>query len=647
MLSAVVRRVRVPEIRPSTPDDPAEIGGYEIRGRLGQGGMGVVYLGATRSGRLLAIKVIHPDRTGDSEFRTRFRREVSAATRVRSRRTAAVVDFDVDAPLPWLATEHVPGPTLAQAVAELGSLPEDAVRELVTGLAEALGTVHREGLVHRDVKPTNVLLGPDGPVLIDLGVVADADATSLTGTGVQPGTPQFMSPEQARGESVTAASDVWSVGALAHLAATGTPPFGTGSLASVTYRIVHEPPDLGALPPGLRGLVGSCLTKDPTARPTTSELLASAADTSVAEPSPVEPSPVEPSPAEPAPAASSASGSSPAEPPYVEPVVTSLTGAGLSGADTVLGAESSPGDPAASDGSDGPATPDGPRTAGRTRRRVLTGLVAVGLVLAGGGGTAAVVHVLGQDDTPAAVGAPEAGPSASGEPSGEPSSSPSAKEPKKKPSPSPEASAAATPVGEQVGGQDAAPAAFRPGVVAIPAQVQVGQKITAKASGWTPQPDTTACLWSIGGEERDNLGSCTYTVSLDDVGKPLQVRLTGTRPGYAEAAVLSDATGAVPQPSVPRPSCAVRLTSGTVHAGWFAHCEVDQDPNVTYTWTYVDLDGGVAIGSAAEPAGPRTWIRGSHKGNRITVTVEAERAGYRSDEFRSTFTMPADWTPGG
>ncbi|MFI8522932.1 protein kinase [Promicromonospora sukumoe] len=636
MLSAVVRRVRVPEPVPATADDPAEIGGYEIRGRLGRGGMGVVYLGATRSGRLLAIKVIHPERIGESEFRTRFRREVSAATRVRSRRTAAVVDFDVDAPRPWLATEHVPGPTLAQAVAELGSLPEDAVRELVTGLAEALGTIHREGLVHRDVKPTNVLLGPDGPVLIDLGVVADADATSLTGTGVQPGTPQFMSPEQARGESVTAASDVWSVGAVAHLAATGTPPFGTGSLASVTYRIVHEQPDLGALPPGLRGLVAACLAKDPGERPTTAALLASAAEPTPVEPVPAAPAIAEATPAEQKPAAPSA------ELPYVEPVVTGLTGAGLAGADTVLGAESSPGGP---ETPDGPVEADDPRPAGRTRRRVLTGLVAVGLVLASGGGAAAVAHFLGQDDGPSAVGAPQPGPSTSGPPSGEPS--PSATKPKKKPSPSPEPSASATPAGAADGGQDAAPAAFQPGAVVIPAQVQVGQKITAKVSGWTPQPDTTACLWSIGGEERDNLGSCSYTVSLDDVGKPVQVRLTGTRSGYAKATVLSDATGTVPQPSVPRPSCEVHLSAGTVHAGWFAHCEVEQDPNVTYTWTYVDIDGGVAIGSEAEPPGPRTWIRGSHKGNRITVTVDAERAGYRSDEFRSTFTMPADWTPGG
>ncbi|MFD6446766.1 serine/threonine-protein kinase [Promicromonospora sp. NPDC060204] len=605
MLSAVVRRVPVPEVKPPAADDPPEIGGYEIRGRLGQGGMGVVYLGATRSGRLLAIKVIHPERTGESEFRTRFRREVSAATRLRSHRTAAVVDYDVDAPTPWLATEHVPGPTLAQAITELGTLPEDAVRELVTGLAEALDAIHRQGLVHRDVKPTNVLLGPDGPVLIDLGVVADSDATSLTTTGVQPGTPQFMSPEQARGEAVTAATDVWSLGAVAHLAATGTPPFGTGSLATVTYRIVHEPPALKDVPAGLRGLVTACLAKDPAARPTPAAVLAALAPL-----------------------------------PLVEPEVTGLTGAGLAGADTVLGAEQAP----------DAAPPDPAPAPGRVRRRVVTGLVALGLVLASGGGAAALVHFLGPDDTPSAPQAEGTAPAGtSGTPS--PSPSPSAKEPSKKPSASP--SAPATPVDEPVAEpddetaeeQDAVLTEFRPGTVSIPAQVEVGQKITAWPKGWTPQPADRTCVWSVGGEERDNLGSCSYTVALGDVGKPVQVKLTGGRSGYAEAAVLSNATGTVPQPSVPKPSCGVYLTTGTLHAGWFAHCEVNQDPNVTYTWTYVDIDGGVAIGSEAEPAGPRTWIRGSHKGNRITVTVEAERAGYRSDEFRTTFTMPADWTP--
>jgi hypothetical protein len=608
VLSDVARRVRAPEIAPRTAGDPTELGGYEIRGRLGKGGMGVVYLGATRSGRLLAIKVIHPESTDEREFRARFRREVSAATRVRSRRTAVVVDFDVDAPRPRLATEYVPGPTLAHAIAELGSLPEAAVRELVAGLAEALDAIHREGLVHRDVKPTNVLLGPDGPVLIDMGIVSDSDATSLTSTGIQPGTPQFMSPEQARGETVTTASDVWSLGAVAHLAAAGTPPFGTGSLATVTYRIVHETPDLDALPSGLRHVVGACLAKDPSARPTAAALL-----------------------------------TSPADPPYVEPVDTGLAGPGLADQDTVLGAAAPPADTTATDRAEAPAPSD------RIRRRVLTGLVAVGLVLAGGGGAAAVAHFLAPDDSPT-VAAPQVGESTSAEPSGEPSPSPTPKKPKKKPSATPASSPVATPGGTSATEQDAAPAQFRPGAVAIPAQVQVGQKITAEATGWTPQPASTTCLWSIGGQERDNLGACTYTVALDDVGKAVQVRLTAARSGYAKAVMLSNATATVPQPSVPKPSCSITLRPGEEHVGWLANCAIDKDPNATYTWTWVDIDSGETItqeGEAGYTVGPSMWIRGSHKGNRVTVTVTAERAGYRSAEFSTTSTMPEEYVPAG
>jgi serine/threonine protein kinase len=604
VLSDVARHVRAPEISPLTADDPPELGGYEIRGRLGRGGMGVVYLGATRSGRLLAIKVIHPERTDEREFRARFRREVSAATRVRNRHTAAVVDFDVDAPKPWLATEYVPGPTLAQAIAELGSLPEAAVRELVTGLAEALDVIHREGLVHRDVKPANVLLGPAGPVLIDMGIVSDSDATSLTTTGMQPGTPQFMSPEQARGETVTAASDVWSLGAVAHLAAAGTPPFGTGSLATLTYRIVHEQPDVDAVPPGLRGLVGACLTKDPAGRPTASAVLASLA-----------------------------------APQYVEPLGTGVENTAVVDDDTVLRTASSAGATTA------PDSPEPPATASRTRRRVLTGLIATGLVLAGGGGAAALVHFLAPDDTPGMVGTPQAEASPSTEPSREPSPSPSPKKSKSTPPATPEHSPVATPVDTAPEPEQPAPAQFQPGTVVIPAQVQVGQEIVAKATGWTPQPTDTTCLWSIGGDERDNLGSCAYTVALDDVGKSVQVRLTAARTGYAEAEALSNATGMVPQPSVPQPSCKIYLSPGKVHAGWFAHCGVDQDPNVTYTWTWYDLDNNETITWSDYKSGPRYWIGGHRADHRVRVTVTAEREGYRPAELVTTFTLPAEWVP--
>jgi predicted RNA-binding protein with TRAM domain len=207
-------------------------------------------------------------------------------------------------------------------------------------------------------------------------------------------------------------------------------------------------------------------------------------------------------------------------------------------------------------------------------------------------------------------------------------------------------------VGEQepppTGEQDAALARFRPGAVVLPAQVQVGQEIVAEATGWTPRPTGTTCLWSIGGEERDNLGSCAYTVALDDVGKAVQVQLTATRQGYAEAEAISNATATVPQPSVPRPSCSITLRPGEVNAGWLAHCGIEQDPNVTYTWTWVDIDSGETItqkGDAGYTVGPSMWIPGSHHGHRVTVTVNAQRAGYRSAEFSATSTMPDEWVP--
>jgi hypothetical protein len=181
--------------------------------------------------------------------------------------------------------------------------------------------------------------------------------------------------------------------------------------------------------------------------------------------------------------------------------------------------------------------------------------------------------------------------------------------------------------------------------VSIPAQVQVGQKITAEATGWTPQPAGTTCLWSIGGEERDNLGSCTYTVALADVGKAVQVRLTATRPGHAEASLLSNATGMVPQPSVPQPGCTIELVDGQAHLGWFAYCEVDQDPNVTYTWAWVDVETGETITWAEYEPSSRIWLRGAYKGHSVRVTVTAERAGYRSAQFATTFTLPDEPAP--
>lgn len=253
--------------------EPRTVGDYELVGHLGQGAMGTVYLGRSRSGRLVAVKVIHSGLTGEPGFRQRFRREVSAARRVGGFWTAAVVDADAEATPPWLATEYVPGPTLREAVVAHGPLPESAVRRLAAGLAEALTAVHAAGLVHRDLKPGNVLLAADGPRMIDFGIAKVAEGTALTDSGVFLGTPGYLSPEQISGGPVGPPSDVFALGAVLTYAATGHGPFGKGDTDALLYRAVHDDPDLTGLPPRLLGLVTGCLRRPPGRRLTPAQVL--------------------------------------------------------------------------------------------------------------------------------------------------------------------------------------------------------------------------------------------------------------------------------------------------------------------------------------------------------------------------------------
>ena len=247
--------------------DPRAIGGYLLEGRLGAGGMGVVYLGRSEvSGRQVAVKVIRPELAEDHGFRERFRQEVAAARQVSGAFTAAVVDADPDARAPWLATLFVPGPSLAQRVVAQGPLGVAEVRRLAAGLVEALRDIHRVGLVHRDLKPGNVLLADDGPRVIDFGIARTPDAVGLTSTGVAVGTPPFMAPEQFRRADVGPAADIFALGAVLVYAATGHGPFDGDSAHAVGFRVVYEEPDLGGLPDELRELVGACLEKEPERR---------------------------------------------------------------------------------------------------------------------------------------------------------------------------------------------------------------------------------------------------------------------------------------------------------------------------------------------------------------------------------------------
>ncbi|MGK5533373.1 serine/threonine-protein kinase [Streptomyces sp. URMC 129] len=262
-----------PQFSALEPGDPREVAGYRLQARLGAGGMGSVYLSYTRGGQPVAIKVVRAEFAQDPEFRRRFESEVRAARRVQGVYTVPVLDSNTEGAAPWLATAFVPGLSLSDAVRTHGPLPVETVLLLVGGVAEALQSIHGAGIIHRDLKPGNVLLAADGPKVIDFGIARAADATALTGADVRVGTPAYMAPEQITGAPATPATDVFALGLITHYAATATHPFGEGTAHAVMYRIAQSPPDLTAAPPALRDLITSCLTKDPAARPTPSEVI--------------------------------------------------------------------------------------------------------------------------------------------------------------------------------------------------------------------------------------------------------------------------------------------------------------------------------------------------------------------------------------
>jgi serine/threonine protein kinase len=255
-------------------DDPSQIGPYRLLGRLGEGGMGQVFLGASPGGRKVAIKVVRPRYANDPEFRRRFAREVDAARQVGGFHTAAVVGADPDADPPWMATAYIPGPSLTEALAQRGPLDEAGVRDLGAALAEGLAAIHACGLIHRDLKPSNVILADDGPRIIDFGIAKGADATDLTGANAVIGTLRHMSPEQLHGRELTPHSDVFALGTILAYAATGHDPFGAPAIPAVITRILNDLPSLDPLTGDLRDIISDCLAKDPGGRPSLDDLMA-------------------------------------------------------------------------------------------------------------------------------------------------------------------------------------------------------------------------------------------------------------------------------------------------------------------------------------------------------------------------------------
>ncbi|WP_129841256.1 serine/threonine-protein kinase [Streptomyces sp. RFCAC02] len=265
-------------MKPLGPKDPQRVGQYRLLGKLGAGGMGSVYLARSDRGRTVAVKLVQPELAAQPEFRQRFQHEVEAARRVGGEWTAPVLGCDTEAETPWVATGYVAGPSLHEVVSTTyGPLPERTLLILANGLVRALRDIHAAGLVHRDLKPSNVMITIDGPRVIDFGIARalEANGEGLTRTGAAVGSPGFMSPEQCRGETLTAASDVFCLGSVLTFAATGRTPFGdaNSAMTALMLRIVQGQQDLDGVPDGVRPLIENCLAQNPADRPSLDQLL--------------------------------------------------------------------------------------------------------------------------------------------------------------------------------------------------------------------------------------------------------------------------------------------------------------------------------------------------------------------------------------
>ena len=252
---------------PATDSLPRKLGPYRVIRKIGEGGMGVVYLGADPSKRQVAIKVLGPAVANDPSARQRLAREVETMRRVRNRYVAEIVDADVNGPSPYIVTRYVPGRTLEDTVREQGPLHGMALDSLAEGLAEGLTAIHAAGVVHRDLKPGNVMLNNGQPVIIDFGIAHVPDATRLTKTGLVMGTPGYLPPEVIEGSTSSGASDVHSWGATVAYAATGREPFGTGNFQTIFFRVIEGRAELDGVPPRLLPFVTAALSTDPKSRP--------------------------------------------------------------------------------------------------------------------------------------------------------------------------------------------------------------------------------------------------------------------------------------------------------------------------------------------------------------------------------------------
>ena len=255
---------------PLLPHDPQQAGPYRLLGRLGHGGQGIVYLGERGDGAQAAVKVVGIDIRHDPGAKQRFTAEIAAARRVDSFCTAKIYAADVDGDIPYVASEYITGPTLHRRVVQDRPLAGDELKRLAVGTATALTAIHCADVVHCDLKPANVILGPDGPRVIDFGI---AQAIDSTHTATNLGTPAYMAPERFTGQNVGPPADLWAWAATIGFAACGRPPFGVDAWPAVMRRVLEDEPDLQGLSPSLERLLRDCLHKDPSARPTAQQVL--------------------------------------------------------------------------------------------------------------------------------------------------------------------------------------------------------------------------------------------------------------------------------------------------------------------------------------------------------------------------------------
>ncbi|MER5791761.1 protein kinase [Streptomyces sp. NPDC001980] len=385
---------------PLRKKDPVRVGPYALLSVLGSGGMGRVYLGRNTTGGagLAAVKVIRPEYAEDPQFRKRFEREVGALDRVQGAHIVRLLGSGCDDDLVWVATEYVPGPTLAEVVDARGPIDATAAWRLLADMGRAIEAIWRAGIVHRDLKPSNVILAADGARVIDFGVVQATDGTTITATGQNVGTPAFMSPEQVRGKEVTAASDVFSLASALAYAVTGQAPFGEGTGVDVLHRVAFEPPrekvleSAAAVDAELAAFIRSCLDKDPEQRPSPEAVFRTAIGHQLPAPTG--------RPSRPAPQRTPRHDERPA-----------------------AFALASPGDPPT--GTDPSGSAPAPTPTPRKRRKLIVGAAALAGVLVAGG---LAVALLPQDENaPAPAGtAPETSSAVAESPAPAPSSSPEA-----------------------------------------------------------------------------------------------------------------------------------------------------------------------------------------------------------------------------